>query len=150
MKSIAVTFENEVEVSVIENCHKSSLSELLKTDIMSRKERLTIAIDIASALAFLHANKVVHQNISQESIFVEREAKEIDERKTVLLRARLGKFYNARIILEPLTIRFNLNTTAYHCFAEKISENSDFPVSGLSYFDVSTAHFLAEDIAQFG
>jgi serine/threonine protein kinase len=64
--------DSEENLYIVEAAIQCKLSELLKEEILSKEQRLTIAIDIAKTLVYLHNNRIVHRNINADTIRVQQ------------------------------------------------------------------------------
>ena len=77
-----------------------NLQELLNSKQIDLRLKLKIALDVAEALQFLHANNILHRDIKAENVLVASTAKESS------VNVKLTDFGTARSIVEEVTMKF--------------------------------------------
>ena len=77
-----------------------NLQELLNSKQIDLNLKLKIALDVAEALQFLHANNILHRDIKAENVLVASTAKESS------VNVKLTDFGTARSIVEEVTMKF--------------------------------------------
>ncbi len=69
-------FDNSLAI-VMEDFDGNSLAEILKTNIFTLEDKLSISIDIADAIMQIHKQKVIHKDINPFNILLNMDTKQI-------------------------------------------------------------------------
>lgn len=77
-----------------------NLQELLNTKQLDMTLKLKIALDVAEALQFLHANNILHRDIKAENVLV------VSTTRDASVNVKLTDFGTARSVVEQATMKF--------------------------------------------